>query len=100
MRQSSQMRVEARRIDDQEVGLAFNLDDRLTEQVELELLVLLDRIRARQWQVIMGGVRDLQFARLRPVAPVFHILGEGLLAAIDVNRSNAESLVEQVDREV
>ena len=74
--------------------------DRLAEQVELELLVFLDRVRAGQRQVVMGGVRQFEVARLRPVAAVLDVVGEGLLAAVDVDRGDAEALIEQVDREM
>ncbi len=48
-----EMRIEAGRIDDEEVDVAFDLDHGLTEQVELELLVFLDRVRL--WSAADGN---------------------------------------------
>jgi hypothetical protein len=100
MRKARQMRVEPGRIDDEEVGLPLDLDDGLTEQVELKPLVLLDRIRARQRQVEMRRVRQLEIVRLGPVAAVPNVLGEGLLAAVHVDRGDAKALVHQIDRQM
>ena len=48
----------------------------------------------------MCGVRQLQVALLRPVPAVLDVVGEGLLAGIDVDRGDFVALIEEVDREM
>jgi hypothetical protein len=100
VREARQVRVEAGRVDDKEVGITLDFDHCLPEEVKLELLVLLYGVRACHRQVVVRRMRQLQVVRLRPVAPVAYVLGERLLARVDVDRSDAKALVEQVDGEV
>jgi hypothetical protein len=100
VREAGEVRIEARRIDDEEIGLPFDLDHRLTEEIELELLVFLDRVGSRQRQMEVRRVRELQVMRLGPVATVAHVLREGLLATVDVNRCDTKALIEQVNGQV
>lgn len=90
----------AGRVDDQEVGNAFDLHHCLTEEIELEVLVFLDRVRARERQMIVRRMRQLQVARLRPAPAVLHVVGEGLLAGIDVDRGDLEALIQQINGEM
>src|SRR6185437_5240195 len=100
VRETGQVRVEAGRVDNEEINLALDLRHGLAEQIELEFLVFLDRITARQRQVIMGGVRQLQTTVLDPAATVPNIGREGLLAAVDIDRRHPKSLIKKVYRQV
>ena len=63
MGQPRQIGVKARRVDDQEIDAVLDLADRLAEQVELGLVVFLDRVAPGRRQVEMRGVRQLDRPR-------------------------------------
>ena len=95
-----QVAVVGRGIDHDEVVAVLDRSDRFGKAGELGDLVLLDLRALAAGHMIVRRQLELDFPTGRPAAPVFDVMGEGLLPAVEIDGGDALTGLEQGDRNV
>ena len=100
MREPHQIAVVARRIDDDEIVGVFDRVDRGGEIVELRRFVVRDQRAVAARDAVMRRQFEIEPGVLRPGLAVLDVMGEALLARVEVDRGDPLARLQQRDRDM
>ncbi|MHC2196151.1 hypothetical protein ACVJF1_008784 [Bradyrhizobium diazoefficiens] len=100
MGEPHQVAVGAGRIDDDEIETALDRRDRLHELLELGVLVLGNLHGLAELDAAMHRQLEIELGATGPGGAVVDVVGEALLAAVEVDGGNALTGLQERDRDV
>ena len=100
MREPHEIAVVTRRIDNDEIMGVFDRVDRGGEIVELRRFVVRDQRAVGARYAVMRRQFEIEPGMLRPGLTVFDVMGEALLARVEVDRGDPLASLQQRDRDM